>query len=429
MPREIYALVDINNAYVSCERVFNPKLNNRPVVVLSNNDKCAVARSSEAKALGIKMGQPYQQWKHLVSIHNIAVLSSNYALYAQFSERFMSVLSAFVAPSDIEQYSVDEVFIRLSDYTLISDLTDYGHEMKRRLLQWTGLPVCVGIGYSKTQAKFFNFLAKKNMCFDGVCNVADLDLACIEMMLMNTPVSEVWGVGHRIAARLEAFNITSVMQLVEANAKDMGRHFSSVLERTILELNGISCLEIEQITPDKQQIICSRTFGQTVTGKGDIKEALTHFTTNAHVKLRKQQSVCRLIAVSIATDRFDTANYSHFYTTIKLPDYSGDLLLLNQAVMYAVDKIWKDGQSYKRAGIILMDIKRKNYWVPELFIDPTGAEEREQLNDTVAAINQRYGRGSLMLGLSGKSGRIWSLQQNMKSPSYFSNFSELLVIQ
>lgn len=428
MQNEIYALIDINNAYASCERVFNPKLENRPVVVLSNNDGCAVARSAEAKALGVKMGQPKFEWQHLIQRHNIAVLSSNYALYAQFSHRFVEVLRQFVADSDIEQYSIDEVFIRLTDYTLIADITAYCREMKDLVLRWTGLPVSVGCGHSKTQAKLANYLAKKNSCFEGVCNLLSLDLTTIEMMLMQTPVQEVWGVGHQIAAKLGTMNIHSVIDLVTASPKFIGRHFSSLLERTVLELNGIACIQLEQVAPAKQQIICSRSFGRAVTGKDDVSEALTHFATNAHRKLRKQESCCRFIAVSIATNRFSKDKYCRFYTTIQLPDYTDDLFILNRAIMYALDNIWQSGHEYKRAGIVLFDIKPKKNCIPDLLINHASSQAKDQLNDTMDCISARFGRNAVMLGLSGKPGRNWSTIQAMKSPNYFSSFKELMEV-
>lgn len=428
MKERIFALVDVNNCYPSCERVYDPTLNNRPVIVLSNNDGCAVARSAEAKALGIKMGQPRHEWRHLEARHNIAVRSSNYALYAEFSSRFMDVLSQFVAPADIYQYSIDEVFIELTDYVTICDPTEYAKEMKDRVLMWTGLPVCVGVGRSLTQAKLANFLAKKNTAFNGVCNLLDYDPTSIETILMNTPAEEVWGVGSRIAARLGNMGINTITDLIAANPKMIGKQFNSMLERTVLELNGIPCFEFDHEPQDKQQIMCSRSFGQAVKTKHDVKEALTLFTTNAVKKLRDQGSCGKFVAVSISSNRFKQDKYVNFYRTVQLPDHTDDLFTINEAVMYATDNIFQPGHDYKRAGIMIFDIKSKNRCVPDLFADHSKREEREQLNSVFESVRDKFGKGSLMLGLSGRPDRTWSMNQGMKSPDYFSNFKELMVI-
>lgn len=429
MKDTVWAITDINNCYCSCERVFNPSLNNRPVIVLSNNDGCAVARSAEAKALGIKMGQPKHEWEHLIARHNIAVLSSNYALYGEFSHRFYSVIGQFVAPEDFEPYSIDEVFVRLDPYQNIYEYTAVGRQIKERIYKWLGLPVCVGIGRTKTQAKLANFIAKKNPCFGGVCNLMEADRSLIRKILVETPVDEVWGVGRRIAKRLEAMSIYTIMDLIRADAKVIGRHFSSVLERTVLELQGISCLQVEDLPADKQQIMSSRSFGQSISDKSLIKEALTHYTINAVDKLRAQNSYCRLVSVGVQTSWFDRENYFSPHLVVQLNDYTNDVFEINQAVTFAVDRIFKDGHKFKRGGIVLHDIIPKKAFMPNLFTDHSHRDERENLNQAFAKVNARFGRNTIMLGLSGKTDRAWSMKQAMRSQDYFSDAKQLMEVR
>ncbi len=253
-PRSI-ALIDVNNFYVSCERVFNPKLIGKPVVVLSNNDGCAVARSNEAKALGIPMGAPWFKCKDLVKQHGIFALSSNYALYADMSNRVMTILRDF--SPDQEVYSIDESFLDVTAFNR-RDLMDYGQQMRSRILQWTGLPVCVGIGATKTLAKLANHCAKKRPEFNGVCNFNTLSKDTLSQILSEIEVGEVWGVGRKLAPRLNALGIHNVLQLQQANPKRLRQQFSVVMEKTIRELNGTVCIEIEEIPPPKKQILRSR---------------------------------------------------------------------------------------------------------------------------------------------------------------------------
>ncbi len=233
---EIFALVDVNNCYVSCERVFNPALNDRPTIVLSNNDGCAVARSQEAKDLGIKMGVPVFQIKELIKQHNIQVLSSNFSLYGEMSKRFMELLGDYVAPGDQEVYSIDECFLKLTAYEHLFDLTVYAQDMRAKAWRWLGLPCCIGIGRSKTEAKIANHLAKKNKFFNGVCNLAHMDPCSTETLLAQVDVSEVWGVGRQNCKKLNTMGVQSVLDLINANPKEIKKQFSIVMEKTVLEL-------------------------------------------------------------------------------------------------------------------------------------------------------------------------------------------------
>nr|ESK42104.1 hypothetical protein F987_02125 [Acinetobacter gyllenbergii NIPH 230] len=290
MRDRIFALVDVNNCYVSCERVFNPKLNNRPVIVLSNNDGCAVARSQEAKDLGIKMGVPLFQIRDVVEQNNVVVMSSNYALYAEMSRRFHNILAGFVANNEVEQYSIDECFLDLTSFEYYRDLVQYGHEMKNVLWQWLGLPVCVGIGRSKTEAKIANHIAKKNKQFNGVCDLVRMDPCNKEDYLSKIDVSEVWGVGRKHAKKLQSMGINTVMDLACSNPIQMQKLFSIVMARTVNELQGVACIEIEDTPPSKKQIISSRSFGQRVTELNDLKEAIAMHAQDACKRLRADKS-------------------------------------------------------------------------------------------------------------------------------------------
>jgi nucleotidyltransferase/DNA polymerase involved in DNA repair len=273
----MFALVDGNNFYVSCERVFNPKLNGQPVVVLSNNDGCVVARSNEVKALGVKMGTPWFQLKDLAKQHGIQALSSNYGLYADMSSRMMTVLGRY-AP-DQEVYSIDECFLGFDGFRHF-DLIAHSQRMRDEVLRWVGIPVCVGIGTTKTLAKLANHCAKKNLAgADSVCDLTQLDDAQRSRLFATIPVNEVWGVGRRLTEQLAARNIHTVEQLRTADTETLRQAFSVVLERTVRELNGIACLDLEAVAPNKQQIISSRSFGayvydpaRTHGGSGPIHE-------------------------------------------------------------------------------------------------------------------------------------------------------------
>jgi len=300
MRKRIFVLVDGNNFYVSCERVFNPRLEGQPVVVLSNNDGCAIARSQEAKALGIAMGQPWFQIRHMERKYGLTAFSSNYALYADMSNRMMGILSQF-APAQ-EVYSIDECFLDLTGLNV--DLTAHGHALRDRVKQWIGIPTCVGIGHSKTQAKLANHIAKKRPEWNGVCDLSSLPESTVNELMASIDVGEVWGVGQKLTERLNALGIQTVLDLKRADPKVIQRRFSVVLERTVWELRGIACLRLEDISPPRQQIISSRSFGRPVTELNELKEAVTAYMSRAAEKLRRQGSIAQALHVHIRTSPF-----------------------------------------------------------------------------------------------------------------------------
>ncbi len=421
----IFALVDVNNCYVSCERMFDPSLNGKPVVVLSNNDGCVVARSAEAKALGIKMGVPLFKIKDIIQQHQVAVLSSNYTLYGEMSRRFMAILSEFVSPTEQEPYSIDECFLELTQYQQHYELTAYAQAMRKTIKQWIGLPCCIGIGYSKTQAKLANQLAKQQQGFNGVCNLAAMDLCDQEVLLATIEVSNIWGVGRQNKQRLAALNILSAMDLVLADASFIRQQFSVVMQRTVLELQGLACIEVEHTRPDKKQIISSRSFGKPVTELHHLKEALTLFVRRAVAKLRKQQLLCASLGISIKTNRF-IQPYYHPFLLINLPYATDDVLLINQSVMQGLEKIYQPNLHYKRAGVVLLNIVPGYSYLPDLLADHEQIRVRKQLGDTLDGINKKYGRDAISIGSCSFKDRHWTMCQARKSPNYLSNWNEIL---
>lgn len=425
------ALIDVNNFYVSCERVFNPKLIDRPVVVLSNNDGCAVARSNEAKALGIPMGTPWFKFKDLAKQHGIVALSSNYALYADMSNRVMSILRQF-AP-DQEVYSIDECFLDLTGFCFVDDkgkprrdLIAYGQEIKSRILQWTGLPVCVGMGASKTLAKLANHVAKKRPEWNGVCNFNLLEPDVLDGILMSIEVGEVWGIGRKLAPKLNQLGIHAVLDLKRADAGTLRSRFSVVMEKTIRELNGTVCIELEDAPPPKKQILSSRSFGMPVTDRDSLAESITLYMTRAAEKLRRQQSYAGSVYVYIRTSPFrpDDPQYSNGMT-IPLPSPTDDTRKLVNVALWALKRLCRPGYRYAKAGVMLSEIVPAAGCQTDLFANQTVSPNSERLMTALDAINRKMGKDSVKLASEGTR-RPWQMKQGNKSPGYTTRWSELV---
>jgi len=420
-----FALIDGNNFYVSCERVFNPKLEGKPVVVLSNNDGCAVARSMEAKALGVKMGTPWFQMKDLAKKHGIIALSSNYTLYADLSNRMMSVLGTF-SPNQ-EVYSIDECFLALDGFNI--DLTAYGQVIRQRVKQWTGIPVCVGIGPSKTLAKLANHVAKKRPEWNSVCDLGTLSEQDLNTLLSSIEVGEVWGVGSRIREKLATLQIHTVLALKQADAGLIRRQFSVVTERTVMELRGISCLALEEIAPAKQQIMCSRSFGAPVMLLTELREAVTSYATRAAEKLRRQSSVAGAVHVFISTSPFREKDPQYSQgLTIPLPDATNNTLKLVKAVLWGLKRIYRPGYRYAKAGVMLMDIAPAATQQNSLFADEVADESAVQLMQTMDLINRKMGKDSIFLASAGIR-KHWQMKRENKSPSYTTDWDELAEVR
>ncbi len=421
------ALVDVNNCYVSCERVFNPSLEGKPVVVLSNNDGCVVARSAEVKALGVPMAEPWFKIKDLAKKHGIIAYSSNYALYADMSNRFMSILSTFTP--NLEIYSIDECFLDLSGFQ--RDLTEYAQEIRRKVKQWVGLPVCVGIASTKTLAKLANHVAKKRGEWNGVCELATLPPSLQDRLFAEIEVGEVWGVGRRLKESLNALGIRTVLDLKSADPIMIRKRFSVVLERTVSELNGIPCIELEEAAANKQQIMSSRSFGQLVYSIGELQESVTLYVARAAEKLRHQGSVAGGIQVYIRTNPFkpEDPQYSQGLT-VPMMEPTDDTMRLTRAALAGLKRIYRTGYAYAKAGVMLVELTKRGQQPVDLFTNHEAVERRSSLMRTMDEINVRYGKNTLGPGISGiVERRAWSMKRGSKSPAYTTDWNELPIVR
>ena len=422
-----FALVDVNNFYVSCERVFNPNLESTPVVVLSNNDGCAVARSNEVKALGVKMGTPWFKMKDLARQHGILAFSSNYTLYGDMSNRVTTILRDF--SPDIEVYSIDESFLRIETVAhLYGGAVAMGQQMRERIRQWTGLPVCVGIAPTKTLAKFANHLAKKNAVFEGVCDLHTMTRQERLKWMHGIEVGDVWGVGRRIAKRLEAMQIGTILDLRNASPKEIRAHFGVVMERTCNELRGISCLKLDDVEPSKQQIMSSRSFGAPVETIAELREAVASYIARAAEKLRQQSSVSAAVYVFVQTNRFKTDEPQYSCgVTVPLVDTSDDTMVLTRAAFQGLAAIYRQGFRYKKTGVMLTLLSDKAGRQETLFDDPTSRDKSTRLMAVMDAVNREFGRDTLSSGASGVTQR-WAMRSENRSPRYTTRWDELPVV-
>lgn len=418
------ALVDVNNFYVSAERVMNPKLENVPVVVLSNNDGCAVARSAEAKALGVKMGEPWFRMKNLAQKHGIIVLSSNYALYADMSNRVMSILHDF-SPRQ-EGYSIDECFLDMEGMS--GDLTETGQLIRHRVRQWLGLPVCVGIASTRTLAKLANHVAKKRPEHEGVCNFKTMPAAQIDDILAGIEVGEVWGIGRKLAAQLQAGGIHTVKQLRDFDVARLRSRFGVVMERTVRELRGKSCLEMVEATPARQQIISSRNFGRYVTDIKELEEAVSTYMSRAAEKLRRQHSVAATAYVYIRTNPYKEGEPQYSPgMRVALPQATNDTRVLAEAVLVCLRRIYREDFRYQKAGVMLSGITPDNTQQGDLFSERPTSPRDTRLMSTLDQINLKMGRTAIRLASDG-IGQRWKMKAGNKSPAYTTKWEEIPMV-
>ena len=425
MDRRI-ALVDVNNFYVSCERLFRPDLEGRPVVVLSNNDGCVVARSAEVKALGVPMGMPWFEMRDLAEQHGILAFSSNYTLYGDLSARIMDVLGQFAPEREV--YSIDECFL---DFTTLprADLTDTGQAIRQRVKQWVGVPVSVGFGTTKTLAKLANHIAKKRPGWNGVCDLAVLAPDDQRLLFQDIASREVWGVGRRLAERLLQQGIRSVEDLRQADPAGIRRRYNVVLERTVRELQGTACLDLEAVRAPRQQIVASRSFGAPVYRPDELAEAIRAYMGRAAEKLRRDGSTARIVSIWLETNRFraQDAQY-HPSAKISLPVPSDDTAHLTQAAMRVLRRIYREGFRYVKAGVMLLDLQAKTIHQGDLF-EHHPAEvltQRGELMATLDRINARWGRGTLGIGTAAlQAPRRWSMKRGAMSPASTTDWASL----
>ncbi len=422
--KRVFALVDCNNFYASCERVFNPGLKNRPVVVLSNNDGCVVALSNEAKALGLKIGTPIFQVQNLVRTKGVAVFSSNYSLYGDMSMRVMDVIGGF--SPEVEYYSIDEAFMRFDGIT--SKFGDYGRLIRGTVIKWTGIPVSVGIAGTKTLAKVANRFAKKRKEFGGVLDL--LSVPDASPFLQNTAVEDVWGIGFQNAAKLRKRGIKTALGLSRLDDAWVRKNLGGIVGlRTVWELRGISCIPLEKVRADRKQIVTSRSFGTPVEDFDTLAEALADYTGRAALKLRRQKSLVSVLQVFIATNRFKE-NEKQYNNTItgKLSDptsYTPDL------VSTAVDllrKIYRQGYRYKKTGVVFAELVPESRREGLLFSDTAKIDKETSLMKAVDRINSRFGRQALSIGGKGRADQ-WAMRRSYLSRRYTTDWDELLWIK
>ncbi len=415
-----FALVDCNNFYASCEKLFRPDLKHTPVVVLSNNDGCIVARSKEVKALGVKMGVPMFQVQEEIIKHGIVCFSSNYALYADLSNRVMAILEED-APR-LEVYSIDEAFMDLSGLDPLMDLQTFGKQIKRKVDKWTGITVGVGIAPTKTLAKLANHAAKKYPATGSVVNLMNPDRQ--KRLLALLDVSDVWGVGRRMTSKLKEKGINTALDLANANPKAIRSEFSVVLERTVRELNGISCLDLECIRPTKQQIICSRSFGHKVTDKQQLREAIAKYMTRAAEKLRGEKRLCRVVNVFIRTSPFmpNEPRYAKSLSA-ELPYPTADTRDLLDVADALFHHIYRAGFRYAKGGVMLSDFYEHNAFQQDLFQADNKKVNSKSLMKIVDRIN-RSNHGKIFFAAEGVSPK-WTMKREHLSPAYTTKWADL----
>lgn len=420
----MFALVDVNSFYASCETVFRPDLKGRPVVVLSNNDGCVIARSAEAKGL-VTMGAPYFKQKEIFRRHGIVAFSSNYELYADMSHRVMTTLEELTPR--VEIYSIDEAFCDLTGVSNCYNLDAFGREIRRTVLQHTHLTVGVGIAPTKTLAKLANFAAKKWQRQTG--GVVDLSGVERQRKLMAAlPVEEVWGVGRRLNKKLNAMGIHTVLDLANTPTDLIRKHFSVVLERTVRELRGESCLGFEEHVPHKQEIICSRSFGERISDYEAMRQAICSYAARAAEKLRAEHQYCRFISAFVKTSPFALNEpYYGNSASVKLLTPTEDSRDIINAATRCLDLIWREGLRYQKAGVMLGDFFSSGVAQLNLFDENPPRRNSEKLMALVDKLNEQ-GRGTIWFAGQGIE-QQWQMKREMLSPRYTTRFSDLLRVK
>lgn len=429
----MYALVDGNNFYVSCERVFRPSLQGRPVIVLSNNDGCAIARSNEAKELGIKMGAPWFQIRHLEKTEGLVALSANFTLYGDMSDRMMT-LAAGLGPTQ-EIYSIDESFIGL--HGVRGDLTRRAHIIRDRILRWTGIPCGIGIAPTKTLAKLANFIAKTAERKPGsypehlarVCNLATLSRGEREAILGATDVGEVWGVGPRIAAQLREGGIKTVLDLTRMDTATVRKRWNVTLERTVREVQGMPCIDLDDVPAPKQQIACTRSFGRAVTELEPLMEAVSEFASRAAEKLRKQDSLAGELLVFMHTSPHRAGPQLSRSVTVPLRRPTADSRVLAKAAADGMRFMYVPGFQLIKAGVFLMDLQPASVQQGELELEPEEGRDRTRLMAAMDVLNGRFGKGTLHVGSTGLQGatQTWGMRQERRTPQYTTRWDDVPV--
>ena len=420
----MFALADANNFYASCETVFRPDLRGKPVCVVSNNDGCVIARSAEAKRMGIKMGAPLFKNERYFRDNGVHIFSSNYALYGDMSARMMAILAEMAAGQEI--YSIDESFLDVTGISTYMPLETLGHQMRNRIRQELGLTIGVGFAPTKTLAKLANHAAKKWSKTNGVVDLSNTVRQ--RKLLQLTDVSDVWGVGKRISQRLHLLGINTALQLADSNLSMIRRNFDVIVERMARELNGESCLALEDAPPAKQQILNSRSFGERVTELEDMQQAVVAYATRAAEKLREQGSRCRHISVFIQTGRY--GNEPQYSNTASLTcDYpTSDTRDIVEFALRGLKTIWRQGYRYAKAGIMLGDFYQSDVAQFDMFSEQQPRANADALMSALDSINQS-GKGKVWFAGQGARDSAWQMKRNMLSPRYTTRFAEILTVK
>ena len=431
----VFALIDGNNFYVSCERLFNPKLLGRPVVVLSNNDGCCVARSDEAKAMGIAMGAPYFKIRSAFERRGGIALSSNYTLYADLSSRMMTVIGGYSDRQEI--YSIDESFLEWTGFGHY-DLNRMAVALRRQVRQWVGIPVGIGIGPTKTLAKLANRLAKKHPDFRpaGVCNLCAVSSSARQAYLGELPVADVWGIGRRWGLKLEQLGIRSALDLGQADPYWIRQRFNVVVERTALELRGIHCLPMEDVPPPKKQIVSSRSFGELISDPHALRQAVSTYTARACEKLRHQRSETQALQVFLNTPPHNPSEPQyHPSVTVRLEQQTSDTMALTTAALRGLEHIYKPNYRYQKAGVMLLDLApagTRQRSMFELVETRPATRNREQLMATLDRINREMGRDTVWLATQGRgntSAQRWAMKRNGLTAAYTTRWDQLPTVK
>ena len=415
------ALIDCNSFYASCERIFNPKLLGKPVVVLSNNDGCIIARSSEAKKLGIKMGEPYFKAKNIIKKNNVKVFSSNYSLYGDISQRVMEILLGF--SPEVEIYSIDEAFLSFKGFKNY-ELSKYCQYIKKIIMQWVGIPVSIGVGSTKTLSKIGNRLAKKNDHYNGVCILKDRKL--IDVALNETKINDVWGIGRKLSVFLKKNNIYTAKQFESLESSWVRKNMGVVGEKIQLELKGISCLNLEVLSNTKKSCCVSRSFRHPIDQIEDLKESISNYGSRAAEKIREDNLTTQLISVFIMTNHFNKKE-KQYSNSIRLQlDYptSNSIIIVKRAIQ-GIEKIFKKGYQYKKAGIILYELSNSYSMRGLLDYD---REKSDSLMKALDEINGRFNSPKLKIASEGIE-KNWQIKREKISPCYTTRFEEIKIVK
>ena len=420
---QVFALVDGNSFFASCEKVFRPDLTDRPVIVLSNNDGCVVARSKEAKKLGIKMCQPYFQIEEFCIRENVAVFSSNYELYANLSGRMMSTIASQV--DCIDPYSIDECFANMSGYEgLGTDLTQLGFRIKDKVFKDVGIPTCVGIAPTKTLAKYCNHLAKHYGGLKGVCNWLDLTPQRQAKALACEPVSEIWGVGRRYTEHLEKMGIRTALDLACADAEAIRDRFGITLSMTVRELQGTSCIPLELVKPKRQQIMRSRSFSHLVCDKDDLLGAITFHAQECGRTLRREGTVAHTVGIVLNTNPFRLQDVQqHAYPCVGLPYPISDTNTIIHCARRLLNQSYRRDFLYKRTGVYVGEVVPKDAVTKDLFEEPE--TEQQIICELMDSINTRYGKNTLCFAASKLGKDTWEMSRARLSPGYTTCWKDL----